>query len=114
LIVTNAANHEKDHAWLREHAGAFDVGVEDAADRYAMLAVQGPQAREIVQAFADGPLPDRLTCRHRHLRGVQVLVCGTGYTGEDGVELLCDPADAPVLWDEVLRRGAVPAGLAAR
>jgi aminomethyltransferase len=114
VIVTNAANHEKDLGWLREHAGAYDVSVEDAADRYAMLAVQGPQAREIVQALADGPLPDRLTCLHRHLRGARVLVCGTGYTGEDGVELLCDPADAAMLWDEVVRRGAVPAGLAAR
>jgi len=43
-----------------------------------------------------------------------VLVCGTGYTGEEGVELLCAPADAPALWDELVRRGAVPAGLAAR
>ena len=67
-----------------------------------MLAVQGPQAREIVQALADGPLPDRFTCRHRLLRGQRVLVCGTGYTGEDGVELLIDPADAPMIWDEVV------------
>ena len=86
----------------------------DAHDQYAMLAVQGPQAREIVQALADGPLPDRFTCRHRLLRGQRVLVCGTGYTGEDGVELLIDPADAPMIWDEVVTRGAVPAGLAAR
>ena len=81
---------------------------------YAMLAVQGPQAREIVGAISDGPLPDRFTCRSKMLRGQKVLVCGTGYTGEDGVELLLDPADAPMVWDEVVRRGAVPAGLAAR
>ena len=42
------------------------------------------------------------------------LVCGTGYTGEDGVEILCDPGDASMLWDELVRRGAKPAGLAAR
>ena len=46
--------------------------------------------------------------------GAQVLVCGTGYTGEDGVELLASPHEAPILWDELLRLGAVPAGLAAR
>jgi aminomethyltransferase len=115
LTVTNASNHDKDLAWFREQAKAFDdVTVEDAHDRYAMLAVQGPQAREIVQALADGPLPDRLTCRNRLLRGQRVLVCGTGYTGEDGVELLIAPQDAPMVWDEVVRRGAVPAGLAAR
>ena len=114
LTVTNAANHDKDLAWFRRQADGFDVIVEDAAPRYAMLAVQGPQAREAVQALADGPLPDRFTCRHRLFRGKRVLVCGTGYTGENGVELLMDPADAPMLWDEVVRRGAVPAGLAAR
>jgi aminomethyltransferase len=114
LTVTNAANHEKDLAWFRQQAEGFEVTVDDAADRYAMLAVQGPQAREIVQALADAPLPDRFCAAGRRLRGADVLVCGTGYTGEDGVELLCDPADAPMLWDEMTRRGAVPAGLAAR
>jgi aminomethyltransferase len=116
LTVTNASNHDKDLAWFLKQAEAFagDVTVEDAHDRYAMLAVQGPQAREAVQALSDGPLPDRFTCGHRLLRGKRVLVCGTGYTGEDGVELLTDPADAPMIWDEVVRRGAVPAGLAAR
>jgi aminomethyltransferase len=79
-----------------------------------MLAVQGPRAREIAQAMADSPLPARFTTARRMLVGRSALVCGTGYTGEDGVELLCDPADAPALWDEVTRRGATPAGLAAR
>ncbi|HWH94400.1 MAG TPA: glycine cleavage system aminomethyltransferase GcvT [Baekduia sp.] len=114
LTVTNAANHGKDFAWFAKHAEGFDVTVTDAHAEYAMLAVQGPQAREIVQALADAPLPDRFSCRHRVLRGQRVLVCGTGYTGEDGVELLTDPADAPMVWDEVVKRGAVPAGLAAR
>jgi aminomethyltransferase len=114
LTVTNASNHEKDFAWFAQQAEGFDVTVTDVAADYAMLAVQGPQAREIVGAISDGPLPDRFTCRHKMLRGQKVLVCGTGYTGEDGVELLLDPADAPMVWDEVVRRGAVPAGLAAR
>ncbi|HEV2769939.1 MAG TPA: glycine cleavage system aminomethyltransferase GcvT [Solirubrobacteraceae bacterium] len=114
LTVTNAANHAKDLAWFREHAGGFDVEVEDAHERYAMLAVQGPVAREIVQAMADEPLPERMKAARRVLGGHNVLVCGTGYTGEDGVELLADPGAAPVLWDELLRRGAHPAGLAAR
>src|ERR1700710_2267428 len=65
-------------------------------------------------AIPASPPPDRFPCRHKMLRGQRVLVCGTGYTGEDGVELLLDPADAPMIWDEVVRRGAVPAGLAAR
>ena len=114
LTVTNAANHAQDLQWWREHASAFDVQVNDRIDDYAMLAVQGPRARELVQAISDAPLPPRMTAAMRRLQGAEMLVCGTGYTGEDGVELLLPPADAPALWDELMRRGAAPAGLAAR
>jgi aminomethyltransferase len=114
LTVTNAANHEKDLAWFQQQAAPFDVDVVDSAERYAMLAVQGPGARALVQAIADAPLPARMTAEPRSLKGRMALVCGTGYTGEDGVEILCDPADAPALWDDLAGRGAVPAGLAAR
>ena len=114
LTVTNAANHDKDLAWFRRHAEGYDADVRDAHDDYAMLAVQGPGARELVQAISDRPLPERLQAGRRTLKGASALVCGTGYTGEDGVELLLDPGDAPALWDELVRRGATPAGLAAR
>jgi aminomethyltransferase len=115
LTVTNASNHELDLAWFQEQAAGFaDVEVTDRLDDYAMLAVQGPRARELVQAISDAPLPPRMTAATRSLMGARVLVCGTGYTGEDGVELLASPHDAPTLWDELLRHGAVPAGLAAR
>jgi aminomethyltransferase len=114
LTVTNAANHDADVAWLRAHTDGFDVDVADVHDRYAMLAVQGPVAREIVQAIADSPLPPRMHAAARIVYGRQALVCGTGYTGEDGVELLLEPADAPAVWDEIVGRGAVPCGLAAR
>ncbi len=114
LTVTNASNHEKDLAWWRKQAAGFDVEVSDAHAAYAMMAVQGPAAREIVQAIADGPLPPRMTASEQTLRGARALVCGTGYTGEDGVELLCEPDAAPGLWEEFVRRGATPAGLGAR
>jgi len=114
LTVTNAANHGSDLDWMRAHSGGFDVELSDRQDAYAMLAVQGPVAREIVQAIADGPLPARMTAQRGIVFGREALICGTGYTGEDGVELLVDPDDASALWDEIVRRGAVPAGLAAR
>ncbi len=114
LTVTNASNHDADVAWLRAQAGGFDVEIHDACDDYAMLAIQGPVARELVQAIADAPLPARMTAARGIVFGRETLVCGTGYTGEDGVELLLDPEDAPAVWDEVVRRGATPAGLAAR
>ena len=90
------------------------MNVQDRIDDWAMLAVQGPLAREVVQAISDSPLPARMRAEQLRLAGAPVLVCGTGYTGEDGVELLCAPADAPALWDELVRRGATPAGLGAR
>ncbi len=114
LTVTNAANHDKDFAWFAEHAGEFDADVIDAIDRYAMLAVQGPDARGIVAGLASAELPARMHTAVMDVAGAETLVCGTGYTGEDGVELL-PPADgAAAAWDALLAAGAVPAGLGAR
>lgn len=114
ITVTNASNHEADLAWFRAHAADFDVELVDRIEGYAMIAAQGPRARDIVQAISDTPLPARMTAGERRLSGARVLVCGTGYTGEEGVELLVWPEDAPGLWDELARRGAVPCGLGAR
>ena len=115
LTVTNASNHAGDLEWFRSYSQEVTgVVVEDRIEEWAMLAVQGPLARERVQAISDAPLPVRMTAGTRRLGGAEVLVCATGYTGEDGVELLCRPQDAPGLWDEIVRRGAVPAGLGAR
>jgi aminomethyltransferase len=114
LTVTNASNHAKDLAWLRAHAAGFDVELFDRLDDYAMLAVQGPAARELLAPLASGELPARFRTAELTVAGVQALVCGTGYTGEDGVELLCAPGDAPAIWDALLAAGVAPAGLAAR
>jgi aminomethyltransferase len=116
LTVTNASNHEKDLAWLRAHANGFDVELVDRLDDFAMLAVQGPDARALLAPLlgAGQELPARFRTAELTVAGVRALVCGTGYTGEDGVELLCAPADAGTVWDAVVVAGAVPAGLAAR
>jgi aminomethyltransferase len=114
LTVTNAANHGKDLAWLEAQAGQFDVDVVDVAAGFAMLAVQGPRARALVRSLADGALPARMHCCQREVAGAATLVCGTGYTGEDGVELLLDPDRAPEVWDALLAGGATPVGLGAR
>jgi aminomethyltransferase len=114
LTVTNAANHERDLAWFRSHAHEFDADVLDRRDDYAMLAVQGPRARALLADLCDGPLPPRMHCCERTVCGVPLMVCATGYTGEDGVELLLDPAEADALWDALVCAGARPAGLGAR
>src|SRR3954470_10182197 len=114
LTVTNAANHERDLAWIAGHAEGMDVEVLDRRDELAMLAVQGPQARGIVAGLTDGELPPRFRTAQLRLAGVDALVCGTGYTGEDGVELLVGAHDAERLWDAVVAAGVTPAGLGAR
>jgi aminomethyltransferase len=115
LTVTNASNHESDFAWFERHAREHDAAVTDRIADFAMLAVQGPQARAIVDEVTDGELPKRFRTARLSVAGVQdVLVCGTGYTGEDGVELLIAPDHATKIWDSVVEAGATPAGLGAR
>ena len=114
LLVTNSANHAADLAWLGRWSRDFEVTVRDVADRYAMLAVQGPHARAIVAATLGVELPARMHVAAVRIGGRPALACGTGYTGEDGVELLIDPALAPAIWAELLDAGVVPCGLGAR
>ena len=114
LTVTNASNHQRDYEWMAGHAGDFEAEVQDVAPKYAMLAVQGPLARGAVEDVADGALPERMRTATIPVAGQETLVCGTGYTGEDGVELLMAPAHAPAVWDALLAQGVKPAGLGAR
>jgi aminomethyltransferase len=114
LTVTNASNHERDLAWFAEHAGAFDAEVSDRLDDFAMLAVQGPEARRIAGGLAGAELPPRMRAAEVRFGEATALVCGTGYTGEDGVEILIEPGPAPGLWAGLLEAGAAPAGLGAR
>jgi aminomethyltransferase len=114
LIVTNSANHAGDLAWLGRWSRSFDVAVRDVADRYAMLAVQGPHARAILTSGLGLALPSRMRVATARIGNRPALLCGTGYTGEDGVELLIDPEVAPAIWAELLDAGVVPCGLGAR
>lgn len=114
LLVTNAANHERDFAWMRAHAAGFEAELHDRLEDFAMLALQGPRARVLAAALTASELPDRLECAALELAGADVLACGTGYTGEDGLELLVAPADAVAVWEALVAAGASPAGLAAR
>jgi aminomethyltransferase len=114
LTVTNASNHDKDLSWFREQAERFDVEVEDAHAEWAMIAVQGPRARPALERVTDGELPKRMRTTELDVAGVTALVCGTGYTGEDGCELMIPPDGAATVWDALLEQGIQPAGLGAR
>src|SRR5215210_553781 len=81
LTITNAANHKRDIEWFEAHAIEFDAEVRNRIEAYAMLAVQGPRAREIVGRLTEGELPARFRAAERAVAGATALVCGTGYTG---------------------------------
>jgi aminomethyltransferase len=107
--VVNASNREHAYAWLKERE-IRGSDVRDVSEDCALLAVQGPRAIERL-----GLPPARpFTFAEASIDGVEVMVNRTGYTGEDGCELLCMSEDAVRLWDAVLERGAVPCGLGAR
>jgi aminomethyltransferase len=116
LTVVNASNADSDFEWFRRQAADWDgVEVTDRSADYVMLALQGPAALGVLEGVLEhGPVPERFHHGEAVVAGVQALVCRTGYTGEDGVELLLDPDAASAVWEALLERGAKPAGLGAR
>jgi aminomethyltransferase len=114
LLVTNASNHAEDLDLLGRAARDRDAFVRDVSAEWAMIAVQGPNAREIVGSVLGIELPDRNRILVERIGDRPAFVCGTGYTGEDGVELLVQPAVAIAIWTELLDSGVVPCGLGAR
>jgi len=114
-MVVNAATHDKDMAWINQQAQAFDVDVNERVNA-AMIAVQGPKA--IAKAVSALPLDEvEAVADMKRFFGVD---CGewfigrTGYTGEDGLEIMLPESEAPVLWDKLAQAGVKPCGLGAR
>lgn len=120
MLVVNAANLDKDLAWIRSHAEGMDVVVEDRSDEMALLALQGPAAREILRPLADIDVDDVKYYRFMEgtVAGVSGIISGTGYTGEDGFELYIPAEGAVTLWRALLEAGEgvglIPAGLGSR
>jgi aminomethyltransferase len=120
LLVVNAGTTDKDFEWITKHAEADSVEVHDTSAAYALLALQGPRAERILQGLADHML-DRIPyywSQKVKVDGIECRVSRTGYTGEDGFEIFCDPDHALHLWNRLLvtghELGIVPCGLAAR
>jgi aminomethyltransferase len=120
LLVVNASNRAKDWAWVERHAEGLDVEIADRSDEFALLALQGPVAREILRPLADVDVDGIGYYRFAEgvVAGVPAIISGTGYTGEDGFELYVPADRAGELWDALLDAGAdaglIPAGLGAR
>jgi aminomethyltransferase len=109
LLIVNASNREADFGWLKERE-IRGTEVSDRSTEYALLAVQGPRTFERL-GLPDAP---SFTWAMGELDGIEVMVNRTGYTGEEGCELMTTAEDAAELWDRVLARGAKPCGLGAR
>jgi len=114
-VVVNAATHDKDMAWINSQARAFDIVVEERPE-LAMIAVQGPAAREIVLARL--PEDDALKAAEIKPFGAgqfgDMFIARTGYTGEDGFEISLPAESAVALWDQLVTAGVAPCGLGAR
>lgn len=119
-MVVNASTREKDLAWINQHAAAFDVSVQQRED-LAIIAVQGPQARaKAISLLAEDQreAADKLgrfaALDVRAADGVELFLARTGYTGEDGFEILLPQTAVVAFWDKLLGAGVKPAGLGAR
>jgi aminomethyltransferase len=125
LVVMNAANHDKIVAWMQAKRPAAGVEIDDASDRFGLIAVQGPDSRELLGRLQElAPLAERIGDLEFYTHfvhagpGGEWIVSRTGYTGEHGYELYLPSAQMLPVWEELLERGADldvrPIGLAAR
>jgi len=120
LLVVNASNREKILRWLEQHRARFNVTIEDQTRSHFMLALQGPKAQQILQTIADVNLGQikYYFGTPAQILGQPAYVSRTGYTGEDGFEVIVASASAPALWERLIADGAplglLPAGLGCR
>jgi aminomethyltransferase len=121
LLVVNAGNIVKDFKWIVDHiVDAGDAAAVNTSSRYALLALQGPVARDVLQTLTAVPLGDikYYWFTTGEVAGVRGTISRTGYTGEDGFEVFVPPAAAERVWDAILQAGraagVVAAGLGAR
>ena len=116
LLVVNAANVEKDEKWIRQNCEHFVVNIKNASPSWGQLAVQGPEAEQVLGKVLGADLSG-IEFYHfvdMHLGSKRAIVSRTGYTGEDGFEVYAAPEAIVRLWKELLAAGVVPCGLGCR
>lgn len=120
LLVVNAANSDKDYAWIKKHQTGFDVDVVNRSDDYSQLALQGPQALDILQPLTDVDLKEMKAFggTWANIAQEEALISRTGYTGEDGFEIYTLSTAPEKIYDAIMKegesRGIHPIGLGAR
>lgn len=114
LVVWNAGHIEQKLDWLFRWAGSDpDPNIEDKTNDTAMLAIQGPTVSQVENLKGITHLP-RFGCAQTKIGGLSVFAARTGYTGEDGFEIICDATNALPLWESFIKQGVKPCGLGAR
>ena len=117
LLIVNAANTDKDFAWVQKHAPKFDVEVSNVSNQFGQLAVQGPKARDLVSGLVDIDVSEMKPFDFQQnvtLFGKNVILSQSGYTGEDGFEIYCEAKDTVDIWNGTIEHNVVPCGLGAR
>lgn len=116
FLVINAANIDKDFAWIIKNAEGFDVKIQNESEYYGEVAVQGPKAEEMLMRILNLPLDEIAfyTFRTFAIDGENVIISRTGYTGEDGFEVYGSHDFTRKLWDKLMEEGVTPCGLGCR
>ena len=116
IVIVNAGTTDKDKAWILQHLDVNSVTLEDVSRQQALIALQGPQASQILQAMVAEDLSEMTAFTHQavSLNGNTALIARTGYTGEDGFEIMLEPEAAKQLWQSLLEIGVISCGLGAR
>ena len=118
LVICNASRIDEDLNWLVRNSKDFDVKIDNQSHNYSLLAVQGPLADKLLRKMGLATQQDSFTIKPAKIAGVKVLASRTGYTGEDGYEILVENKHSEFLWDKILEEGAEfgikPIGLGAR
>lgn len=116
LLVINAANIDKDVAWINGHKDGFDVVIDDLCERYGELAIQGPESEKTLRDVLGFDCADLTfyTFKEVQYEGESLIISRTGYTGEDGFEIYASPAVTVALWDKLMAAGVQPCGLGCR
>ncbi len=118
LVICNASRIDEDLNWMVRNKKGFDVKIDNLSHNYSLLAVQGPKAAELMNKMGLDTNQESFTIKPAKIAGVKVLASRTGYTGEDGFEVLAENEYSEFLWDKILEEGQEfgikPIGLGAR
>ena len=118
LIIANASRIDEDLNWMVRNKPGFDVQIINESHNYSLLAVQGPKACDLIRSLGVSELPKFFSIKRGELFNINVWISRTGYTGEDGVEILVRNEFSEYLWDKLLEAGKEygikPIGLGAR